>query len=75
MFAYKKLGIYFRVYAFDDEYIKKHIENILKKESIEYDSSMVDKIIKSYYPDVRRIIGTIEKSCENNKLLSNGPKG
>lgn len=56
--------------------IGKYCLNILNSESISYEKQDVGKIIKNNYPDIRKIINTLQQSCidkklsfENNKIL------
>jgi len=37
------------------EYVKEHVSKILKNENVEYDDTIVDNLILTYYPDIRRI--------------------
>jgi len=56
------------------EYIKTHVENILTSESVKYDTKIIDRIIKMYYPDVRRIVGTISKHTVDGEITHFEPE-
>lgn len=56
----------------DAKGIAKYVINILKKENVSYDDEVkveIIKLVKSLYPDIRRIIGTIQASVVNGKIL------
>ena len=44
----------------------------LKNENVEYDDTIVDNLILTYYPDIRRIIGMLQSRVKDNKLITNG---
>lgn len=48
--------------------VAQYTENILKKENIEYDRKDLGKLIISNYPDIRTIIGSIQKYSYTGKL-------
>lgn len=50
--------------------VAKFAMHILNKESIEFQTPMLVEIIKKYYPDVRRIINTLQGSSINNELTT-----
>ena len=54
------------------EYVKEHVSKILKNENVEYDDTIVDNLILTYYPDIRRIIRMLQSRVKDNKLITNG---
>lgn len=48
--------------------VASYTENILKNENIEYDRKDLGKLILSNYPDIRTIIGSIQKYSYSGKL-------
>lgn len=61
----------FQVYDFDTppkEFIKKYCENILRSEEITYDSADVDALINKVYPDIRKIVGSLQQFQVDNVL-------
>jgi replication factor C small subunit len=44
------------------------VSKILDKENIKYDLKNVADIISSYYPDIRRVLNTIQLQCSNGTL-------
>ncbi len=60
LFEFKKLP---------KEYVISHITKILKNENIKYDENSILKIINLYYPDIRRIIGTLQSRVKNNEII------
>lgn len=61
MFEFKKLPIAF---------VQKYCYNILENEKIEYDKNFVDKLINMYYPDIRRIVNTLQGKMEDGRIIS-----
>ena len=45
-----------------------HVTNILDKEGIKYDIKDVADIISAFYPDIRRVLNTIQLQCSNGTL-------
>lgn len=45
------------------------LSNILKGEGVEYDTTTVVKLVKSFYPDMRKIINTAQLQTKNGKLI------
>jgi len=60
LFEFKKLP---------KEYIAKYATAILEKENVECDIDIINKIVDSYYPDIRRIIGVLQSRVSNNKIV------
>lgn len=52
-------------------YVLEFIKKILNSEKVEYSEDFIKKIISMYYPDVRKVINTIESKVVDNKLVSN----
>jgi replication factor C small subunit len=48
--------------------VAAHIAGILDKENIEWTKETLGPIIKQYYPDIRKILGTAQLSTIDNKL-------
>lgn len=48
--------------------IEIHIGKILKFENVNFEQRALNKIIDSYYPDIRKIINTCQLNSSNNKL-------
>ncbi len=51
----------------DKQSVAKHLINILGKESIEYDVKDIAFLVNSYYPDIRKIIGSAQQFSRNDK--------
>jgi DNA polymerase III delta prime subunit len=45
------------------EFIKEYCKKILDIEKIEYDEVSIDKVITTYYPDIRKVVNTIQSRC------------
>lgn len=61
----------FQIFSFKQlpkKYIRKNIKNILDKEDIEYNEDVVDRMILIGYPDIRKIVGSLQSSIVNGKL-------
>jgi replication factor C small subunit len=48
--------------------IYKHVINILDQENISYTKEDVAKYINNFYPDIRRIINSLQSSVKNNSI-------
>jgi len=46
----------------------KKLADILKNESVEYDTATVAQIVNAYYPDIRKIINTAQLQTQKGKL-------
>jgi hypothetical protein len=46
-----------------------HISNILDKEEIKWEYETLGPIVKQYYPDIRKILGTAQLSTIDNKIV------
>jgi replication factor C small subunit len=44
--------------------IKNFVKKILTAENIQFDKKLVDKIVGREYPDMRKIISEIQRTCE-----------
>lgn len=51
--------------------VASHVFNILRKENVEARPDDLKFIIDSLYPDIRRIINTLQKQTVNSKLIVN----
>ena len=60
-FEFKRLPI---------EFIKKYCFGILDSEKIKYEKGFVEKVISMFYPDVRRIVNTLQGKVDKGKLIS-----
>lgn len=58
----------FRFRELPRSYIDTYIKNILKVEKINYDAETVEAIVSAHYPDVRKIIGSIQAASHSGKL-------
>jgi len=54
------------------EFVRDYCFGILKDESIEFDEISVDKVMSVFYPDIRKIINTIQSRCVHGKLHIRG---
>ena len=52
--------------------IAKHIAGLLDKEEVKYELSDVAALIKTYYPDIRKIINAAQQSVDENNILNPG---
>ena len=58
----------FNILPADKKAVGKHIMEICDKENISYTKDELANIILTYYPDIRKILNTIQGSISNNKL-------
>jgi len=49
--------------------VARHVAGILDKENIEWAKETLGPIVKQYYPDIRKILGTAQLSTIDNKLV------
>ena len=49
--------------------VASHIADILDNENIEWTKETLGPIVKQYYPDIRKILGTAQLSTIDNKLV------
>jgi DNA polymerase III delta prime subunit len=49
--------------------VLKHIINILDQENITYTKEILAKYINNFYPDIRRIINSLQSSVKNNIIV------
>jgi len=49
--------------------VAAHVASILDKENIEWVKETLGPIVKQYYPDIRKILGTAQLSTIDNKLV------
>lgn len=64
----------FTLYTFQQipkDFIFNYCENILKTENIEYDDKNIHFIINNLYPDVRRIVTSLQKCSWDSELKVN----
>lgn len=53
-------------------FIEDYVRNILEKERVKHNPVFVEKVITLFYPDVRRIVNTLQgKVNENNEIEGN----
>ena len=45
-----------------------HLASICSKEGIEYQPTAIGSIVNNYYPDIRKMLNTIQTSSTENKL-------
>ena len=48
--------------------VARHVAGILDQENITWDKEALGTIVKQYYPDIRKILGTAQLSTIDNKL-------
>lgn len=48
--------------------VAKKLADILKGESVEYDTKTIAQIVNAYYPDIRKVINTAQLQTQNGKL-------
>ena len=48
--------------------VARHVAGILDQENITWDNQSLGTIVKQYYPDIRKILGTAQLSTIDNKL-------
>jgi replication factor C small subunit len=64
----------FQIFKFDQmslEFVIRHCQSILKSENINYELGDVKLIVDRFYPDIRRIINTIQQNVIENCLKIN----
>jgi len=61
----------FRFKILPKEFILEYVKNILDCEKVEYNDDTVKKIIGTYHPDVRKIIGILQSRVQGGKLSIN----
>jgi hypothetical protein len=49
--------------------VAAHIAGVLEKEGVEWTKETLGPIVKQYYPDIRKILGTAQLSTIDNKLI------
>jgi len=52
--------------------VAKHIASLLDQEKVKYELSNVAALIKTYYPDIRKIINAAQQSIDDNNTLNPG---
>lgn len=67
-----RFGQSFEFKRLPKEFVYDFCVNILTKENIQFDKASVDKVITTFYPDVRRIIHVLQSRCENGSLQIQG---
>lgn len=50
------------------EFIKDYCKKILEAEGITYEDQSIDRIITVYYPDIRKVVNTIQPRCSEGVL-------
>lgn len=50
------------------DFVEKFVSNILTKENIKFDTNDVSLIVKSLVPDIRKIVNTLQKNCNEGVL-------
>jgi DNA polymerase III delta prime subunit len=61
----------FKLYPPSKKEVAVHLMNILEKENVGFDKSVIATLVNSYYPDIRRIINTSQLQTHDNKLELN----
>jgi DNA polymerase III delta prime subunit len=54
------------------DFVKGYCSNILDSENIEYDEDSINKVVSVFYPDIRKIVNTIQSRCFDGKLQISG---
>ncbi|MCK5018196.1 MAG: AAA family ATPase [Candidatus Peribacteraceae bacterium] len=54
------------------EFVVDFCKNILDKENIKYDDLSINKITTTFYPDIRKIVNTLQSRCEGGSLIIKG---
>ncbi|MCK5015493.1 MAG: AAA family ATPase [Candidatus Peribacteraceae bacterium] len=54
------------------EYVVDFCKNILDKEGIKYEDLSISKITTTFFPDIRKIINTLQSRCEGGELIIKG---
>lgn len=54
------------------EYIEDFCNKILEAEKIKFDKISLNKIITTFYPDIRKIVNTLQSRCESGVLQIKG---
>ena len=49
--------------------VAKHVAGILEKEESEYDINDLKSVVNQYYPDLRKILNTLQLSNQDNKIV------
>jgi len=49
--------------------VARRLAKILQEEQVEYENASVIKLVKDYYPDIRKIINTAQLQTSDNKLI------
>jgi replication factor C small subunit len=52
--------------------VAKHLANILEQEGAQFELTDLAGIVKTYYPDIRKIINTAQQSTGEDKILNPG---
>jgi len=62
----------FQIFKFEQismEYVFKFCQNILETEKIKYKNNDVSYIIKELYPDIRKVVNSLEQCSSNGELV------
>jgi replication factor C small subunit len=59
----------FEVYPPSKKDVAVRVVNILKQENIEFDTKDVGVVVNSAYPDIRRVISSMQRQIVNGKLV------
>lgn len=60
----------FEMKTMPKDFVLNFVKDILTKESIEFDTNIVQSVVDGFIPDVRKIINCLQQHIENNKLQS-----
>lgn len=52
--------------------VAKHIANLLDQEQVKYELTDLAALVKTYYPDIRKIINACQQSVDENNILNPG---
>jgi replication factor C small subunit len=53
----------------DKKIVAKHVYDILNKEQIKFDINDIASIVKTHYPDIRKVLNTTQKFIVDDKLV------
>jgi DNA polymerase III delta prime subunit len=49
--------------------VTKHLKGALKFESVEYNDSVVERLVEDYYPDIRKMYGVLQQYSKMNGVV------
>ena len=67
--AIKSRCQHFRFSKHNIDEVTEHVAKLLLEEKVTFDLDLLDKYIRVGYPDIRKIINSLQQNCIDNKLL------